>query len=211
MELVFLILYSLDFHLVADQLVDVSDDDRALDVHQDEGRYDERVEGVVRAGRRSGVDVEFVLVLVGLELVGVAGYEDVDVQLALNERQRFGVAPRDHLMAVSQPDPELAHGDHLLLRVTQVLGANFGSSITELTHMGAAGPLYLVEVPANDVHVIRQCLQVVERVLGAQIARTQNVLNPAGHQELLEFRWQTAASMRNVQISEHQHQLIKKQ
>lgn len=73
---------------------------------------------------RTRVDVELVLVLECLELVRVPGNEDVDVQLPLEQRQAGHVAPGDHLVAVDQPDLELAHCDHLLLRVVQGLGRN---------------------------------------------------------------------------------------
>lgn len=51
----------------------------------------------------------------------VAGNEDVDVQLPLQQRQAGHVAPRDHLVAVDEADLKLAHRHHLLLRVVQVL------------------------------------------------------------------------------------------
>lgn len=73
---------------------------------------------------RTGVDVELVLVLKRLELVCVPGDEDVDVQLPLEQRQAGHVAPGDHLVAVDETDLELAHCDHLLLRVVQVLRGN---------------------------------------------------------------------------------------
>lgn len=70
---------------------------------------------------RTRVDVELVLVLKRFELVRVAGDEDVDVQLPLQQRQAGHVAPRDHLVAVDEADLKLAHRHHLLLRVVQVL------------------------------------------------------------------------------------------
>ena len=70
---------------------------------------------------RAGVDVELVLVLECLELVRVPRDEDVDVQLPLEQRQAGHVAPGDHLVAVDEADLKLAHCDHLLLRVVQVL------------------------------------------------------------------------------------------
>lgn len=76
---------------------------------------------VVGSGSRTGVDVELVLVLEGLELVRVPGDEDVHVELPLQQRQAGHVPPRDHLVAVDQADLELPHRDHLLLRVVQVL------------------------------------------------------------------------------------------
>lgn len=47
--------------------------------------------------------------------------EDVHVQLPLEECQAGHVAPGDDLVPVDEADLELAHGDHLLLGVVQVL------------------------------------------------------------------------------------------
>lgn len=47
--------------------------------------------------------------------------EDVHVQLPLEKRQAGHVAPGDDLVPVDEPDLELAHSDHLLLGVVQVL------------------------------------------------------------------------------------------
>ena len=54
----------------------------------------------------------------------VPGDEDVDIQLSLEQRQAGHVAPGDHLVAVDEADLKLAHCDHLLLRVVQVLRGN---------------------------------------------------------------------------------------
>lgn len=70
---------------------------------------------------RTRVDVELVLVLKRFKLVRVAGDEDVDVELPLQQRQAGHVAPRDHLVAVDEANLELAHRHHLLLRVVEVL------------------------------------------------------------------------------------------
>ena len=53
--------------------------------------------------------------------MGVSGDENVHVELALNESEALRVAPRYHLVAVTQTDPELAHRHHLLLGVVHVL------------------------------------------------------------------------------------------
>ena len=70
---------------------------------------------------RPRVDVELPLMLVSVELVGVTGDEDVDVQLPLHHGQTLHLAPGHHLVAVTQPDAELAHSHYLLLRVVHVL------------------------------------------------------------------------------------------
>lgn len=58
----------------------------------------------------------------------VPGDEDVDIQLSLEQRQAGHVAPGDHLVAVDEADLKLAHCDHLLLRVVQVLRGNIRTS-----------------------------------------------------------------------------------
>lgn len=73
---------------------------------------------------RTGVDVKLVLVLESLKLVCVSRDEDVYVQLPLEERQAGHVAPGDDLVPVDEADLELAHSDHLLLGVVQVLKGN---------------------------------------------------------------------------------------
>ena len=50
--------------------------------------------------------------------------ENVDVELSLDHRQTVGVAPRHHLVAVTQTDTEAADRHHLLLGVVQVLTAH---------------------------------------------------------------------------------------
>lgn len=75
----------------------------------------------VGSGGRAGVDVELVLVLERLELVRVSRDEDVDVELPLQQRQAGHIAPGDHLVAVDEADLKLAHCDHLLLWIVQVL------------------------------------------------------------------------------------------
>lgn len=59
------------------------------------------------------------------------------------------------------------------------------------------------------MHIVGQCLQIVERLLCAQISGAQNVMDTPRHQQFLELGRQTAASMRNVQIAKNQHQLCK--
>ncbi|KAF4520052.1 hypothetical protein B566_EDAN008340 [Ephemera danica] len=123
--------------------------------------------------------------LVGLELVSVTRDEDVDVELPLYQRQSLRVTPRHHLVTVAQADPELTYSDHLLLRVAQVL----------------------VEVAADNVHVAGQRLQIVVGLLGAQVARAENVLDAAWDEQFLEFSRQTATPVWNVEIAQHEHQL----
>lgn len=85
-------------------------------------------QGAVGPRGRAGVDVKLVLVLESLKLVRVSGDEDVHVQLPLEKRQAGHVAPGDDLVPVDEADLELAHGDHLLLGVVQVLGGKVEDS-----------------------------------------------------------------------------------
>lgn len=70
---------------------------------------------------RTRVDVKLVLILKSLKLVCVSRDEDIHVQLPLEKRQAGHVAPGDDLVPVDETNLELAHGDHLLLGVVQVL------------------------------------------------------------------------------------------
>ena len=51
-----------------------------------------------------------------------------------------------------------------------------------------------------------QGLQVVQGFLGAKVASTEDVLDPARHQELLELSWQGGGPVWDVQVPKHQHQ-----
>ena len=56
--------------------------------------------------------------------------------------------------------------------------------------------------------VTGQGFQVVQSFLGAEVARAEDVLDPARHQQLLELRRQGRGSVRDVQIAKHQHQHV---
>ena len=59
-----------------------------LDVHEHEGGGDFSVKWTVSSGDGTRVDVEVALVLVSLELVGLAADEDVAIELPVQGRQR---------------------------------------------------------------------------------------------------------------------------
>ena len=126
------------FDLVIDQLVDIGDDCRALNVHEHKWRDDRSefqtsalafvsrtivnesqilVDGVVSSCSWSRIYEELAVVLVSFKFVSVASDEDVDPELALEGGQRFRVSPRNYLMAVAQTDFELTHCHYLLFRV----------------------------------------------------------------------------------------------
>lgn len=87
-------------------------------------------------------------------------------------------------MTVTDPDPELTHRHYFLLGVVQIL----------------------VEVSPHHMNVARQGLEVVQSLLGAEIASTENVLDPARNQQLFEFRRKSRSSVGNVEVSEYKHQ-----
>ena len=94
------------------------------------------------------------------------------------------VSPWNDLMAVTNSNSELSNRDHLLLGVVETL----------------------VKVPPHHVNVTCQGLQVVQSLLGAQIARAENVLDPAGNEQLLKFSREGGGPVGDVKISEHEHQ-----
>lgn len=59
----------------------------------------------------------------------------------------------------------------------------------------------LIEVSSHYVDVSGQRLQVVIALLGAQVARAQNVLDLARHQQLLELGRQRVAPVGDVQVT----------
>lgn len=109
----------------------------------------------------------------------VPRYEDVDVQLSLEQRQTGHVTPRDHLVAMDETDLKLAHCHHLLLRVVQVL----------------------IKVSSDYVNVSSKGLQVVIALLGAKVSCTEDVLYLPRDQQLLELGWQSVAPMGDVQVT----------
>lgn len=78
-------------------------------------------QGAVGSSCRTRVYVKLIFILKCLELVCVPRDKDVNVELSLEECQAGHVAPGDHLMAVDESNLKLAHCDHLLLWVVQVL------------------------------------------------------------------------------------------
>ena len=141
--------------------------------------------------------------LVSLELVGVARYQNIAVQLSawvqlifkilnyvlgslipVDESQGLLVAPGYHLVTVADTDPELANGDHFLLGIVEVL----------------------VKVPSHYVDIAGQGFQVIQGFLGAQISRAENVLDTPRNQQLLKFCRKSGGSVRDVKISKDQNQ-----
>ena len=59
------------------------------------------------------------------------------------------------------------------------------------------------------MHIAGQRLQIVVRLLGAQVAGTEYVVNSIGHQNFFELGRQVVASKRYVKIAENEHQLMR--
>lgn len=59
----------------------------------------------------------------------------------------------------------------------------------------------LVKVPSDYVDVSGERLQVVIALLGAKVARAEDVLDLPRDQQLLELGGQGVASMRDVQVT----------
>ena len=51
------------------------------------------------------------------------------------------------------------------------------------------GSVFL-KVPSDNMDVTGEGFQVVKGLLGAEVARAEDVLDPARHQQLLELGWQ---------------------
>jgi hypothetical protein len=73
--------------------------------------------------------------------------------------------------------------------------------------MSVGARAYVVKVAADHVHVVGNGLEIVVRVAVAQVARAQDMLDLAGHQQLFELGRQVAAAVRDVKVPNHKHEL----
>lgn len=147
----------------------------------------ERKRGREGAGSGARIDVQLTLTLVSAKDVGVAGDEDVAIELALQRAQRLRVAPRHHLVPVAQAELELANLHSLVL----------GQRIGDIWQEDA-----IVKVAADDVHVGRERAQVVVRLLVYHVARAQNVLDLSWLQQRLKLLWQVGRTHGDVHIAD---------
>ena len=138
------------------------------------------------AGGRARVDVELALALVRAEDVRVPGDEHVAVELTLQRAERLRVAPRHDLVAVAEPELELADLDRLGLR--QAVGNVWQERS-------------IVKVAAHHVHIARQRPKVIVSQLIDDVSRAEDVLDFAGLEERLELFWQVRAAVRDVHIA----------
>ena len=93
-------------------------------------------------------------------------------------------------MSVTEADLELPDRDQLLRRPSLDVGVS----------------AVVVHVALDHVHVRRQRLEVLVRLSGAQVARAEDVLDPAGHQQLLELGGQRGGPVRDVEVAQDQDQ-----
>lgn len=153
-----------------DEAVEITADVITLDVHQQERRNRLLSRRRVRTGRASRVDEELAVHLERLEAVRVARDQDVAVELALHDPEGVAVAPGDNLVPVGDADPELLDRDHL----------------------GLWPRAALVELAFDDVNICRDCLQVIESFLRAEVASRQDIMDLPGN--LREKRWRIRVS-----------------
>lgn len=59
--------------------------------------------------------------------------------------------------------------------------------LSDLDDLGVGEADIVVEVAANDVHVLGNRLQTLVHLLGAQVARAEHVLHLVRHQQRLEL------------------------
>lgn len=173
----------LNFNIITNQLVHISDNSGALDIHQDERWDDSTFQRVVGSCCRPWVNIELAFMLICFELVGMACDKDVHIQLSLYHGKCFRFAPWNHLVAMAQANAELTHSHHFLLRVDQIL----------------------IEVSPDDMDVTGQGLEIVMRLFGTEVSSAEDMLDTARNQQFLELGGEAVASVGNVQVTQDQH------
>lgn len=132
-------------------------------------------------------------VLGGRRLSGWAAAERVAAacraHLSGQHRQRLWVTPRNHLVPMAQPNPKAADRHHLRLWQARVLQrdsaccgvrqARGRACIHVVARLTSAAP-HLIKVAARHMHLGRKHLQVLQLLLGAQVARAQDVRHLVG-------------------------------
>ena len=138
-------------------------------IHQTEARHHLLAllgpAGGVGARGGAGVDEELVHVLEGVEAVGAAPAEDVDVELVGLGQQQVGLGG-DEGEALDESDAQRAVRHDLRQRQRRRLD---------------------VEPALDDLQVRRDRPQVLVRVLVRQVAQAQGLADLAGGEELLEL------------------------
>ena len=59
----------------------------------------------------------------------------------------------------------------------------------------------LIKISSDNVHITGESFEVVERLLGAQVAGAQDMLDLAWHQKLLEAWREGVTSVRDVKVA----------
>lgn len=103
------------------ELINVCNDSCGLNVHQDKWRNDVDVSRVKGSRCWAGIYVEFIFMLVRFEFVRVACYQNIHVELSLNERKCFCISVWNYLMPMTETDSKLANSDDFLFWVWDVL------------------------------------------------------------------------------------------
>ena len=78
-----------NFDFLIDKLVDISDNCRTLDVHEDKWRCEIRIKSTIGTSDRSRIDVESVFMFIGFKFVGMAGDQDVTIKLSVDGCQSW--------------------------------------------------------------------------------------------------------------------------
>ena len=130
----------------------------------------------------------FVMASAGVRVrkrVSVARDQNVAVELPLHGAERFGVAPRNELVTVAQPQLKRADFDHLGLR--QAVG-----------HVGEE--CAVIKVSTHDMNIGGKRAQVVVGDFVDDVACAHDVLNFPRLQQRFELLRQVCLAVRNVQI-----------
>ena len=112
--------------------------------------------------------------------MSVAGDEHVAVHLTLEVAEGVAVAPRDDLVPVAEADSEALDVDDLLLGVRRVL----------------------VEFALHDVDLGSNALEEVEGLLGAEVARAEDVVDLPGDKKGLELVGNLVGTCGDVKIAD---------
>lgn len=90
-------------------------------------------------------------------------------------------------MAMAQADAELTDRHHLLLWIAEILKRKRKFLSDPVEDFCDFAYQYFIEIASHHMNVARKALQVVVRLFCAQVSGHQDVMNPARHQQLLEF------------------------
>ena len=104
-----------DGHCVVLELVHIARHVLTLHLEQNEGGVRRTVEPAVSTSYRARVHEVATVVLLHASLVRVSRHENIAVELTLDCRESLDIAPRDHVVAMGDTDPEPTDLDHFVL------------------------------------------------------------------------------------------------